>query len=42
MLVMDRAEAVAGIASGRVVNAKTVIALQWLALNHERLRAMWR
>jgi ADP-ribose pyrophosphatase len=42
VLVMDRAEAVAGIASGRVVNAKTVIALQWLALNHERLRAVWR
>ena len=42
VLVMDRAEAVAGIASGRVVNAKTVIALQWLALNHERLRAAWR
>jgi ADP-ribose pyrophosphatase len=42
VLAMGRAEAVAGIASGRIVNAKTVIALQWLALNHERLRAAWR
>jgi ADP-ribose pyrophosphatase len=42
VLAMSRAEAVAGIAAGRIVNAKTVIALQWLALNHERLRAAWR
>jgi ADP-ribose pyrophosphatase len=40
--VMGRAEAVAGVASGRMINAKTVIALQWLALNHERLRAAWK
>src|SRR5262249_47999497 len=30
VLVMPRAEAVAGVASGRMINAKTVIALLWL------------
>ncbi len=42
VLVMARPEAVEAVAAGRIVNAKSVIALQWLALNHERLRAAWR
>ena len=36
------AEAVALLDAGRIVNAKTIIALQWLALNWESLRARWR
>ena len=28
--------------SGRIINAKTIIALQWLLLNHERLRQKWK
>jgi len=42
VLAMDRAAAHAAVAAGRIVNAKSVIALLWLALNHERLRTAWR
>jgi len=35
-------EAMAICAEGRIREAATVIALQWLALNREKLRAMWR
>jgi ADP-ribose pyrophosphatase len=27
---------------GRIANAITIIALQWLALNRDRVRAAWR
>ena len=35
-------EALAMLDDGRIVNAKTLIALQWLALNYERVRGEWR
>ena len=35
-------EALALLDCGRIVNAKTIIALQWLALNRERVLARWR
>ena len=35
-------EALAATADGRICNANAVIALQWLALNRERLRTAWR
>jgi len=39
LLVMPEAEALAGLAAGRYNNAATIIALQWLALHGERMRA---
>ena len=27
---------------GRIINAMTLIALQWLTANHDRVRALWR
>ena len=39
--VWPYAEIVAGLESGRFRNAVTLIALQWLALHHERLRQDW-
>ncbi|MCB9947354.1 MAG: NUDIX domain-containing protein [Rhodospirillaceae bacterium] len=39
--VMSVDGALALLAEGRIVNAHTVIALQWLALNRDRLRAAW-
>ncbi len=41
-LVLSTDEALARLAAGGIVNATTVIALQWLALNRDRLRAEWR
>lgn len=35
-------EALGLLAAGRIVNAKTIIALQWLALNRERVVRKWR
>ena len=35
------AAALARVASGEIVNATTLVALQWLALNREDLRARW-
>ena len=34
-------EALAALEGGRLRNAVTIIALQWLALNHDRLRRSW-
>ncbi len=39
LVVMPETEAFAGLAAGRYNNAATIIALQWLALHGERLRA---
>lgn len=39
LVVMPETEAFAGLAAGRYYNAATIIALQWLALHGERLRA---
>lgn len=41
VLVVPATEAFAMLAAGRVENATGVIALQWLALNRERLRREW-
>ena len=41
-LVLSTDEALARLAAGGIVNATTVIALQWLGLNRDRLRAAWR
>ena len=38
---MPREEAEALLASGGIVNAKTIISLQWLMLNHQRVRDEW-
>ena len=35
------ADALAMMEAGRIVNAKTLIALQWLALGYERLKTRW-
>jgi ADP-ribose pyrophosphatase len=40
--VVDFADAVQMMQRGRVCNAHTIIALQWLQLNRERLRLSWR
>ncbi len=39
--VMPADEAIAMIADGRVANAVTIIALQWLSLNRDGLRRRW-
>lgn len=39
--VVSRSEAAALLASGRIVNAKTIVALQWLLLHHQWLRGHW-
>ena len=39
--VWPYADMIAGLASGCFRNAATLIALQWLALNHEKLRRAW-
>ena len=41
VLVTPAEEALAMLTSGRIVNAQAMLALQWLALNRERLRARW-
>lgn len=40
-LVVAVDEALAMLGDGRIANAHTIIALQWLALNRERLRKAW-
>lgn len=40
-LVLSTDEALARLEAGGIVNASTVIALQWLALNKARLHALW-
>ncbi|MBL8704739.1 MAG: ADP-ribose diphosphatase [Rhodospirillales bacterium] len=42
VLVLPADEALALLAHGKVENATAVIALQWLALNRDRLRLDWR
>ncbi len=41
VLVMPFAEAMAALAAGRIRNSPALVALQWLALNREDLRARW-
>ena len=40
-LVMPRSQAYAAVVDGVINNAATLIALQWLELNHQRLRRQW-
>ncbi|MEQ8708982.1 MAG: NUDIX domain-containing protein [Rhodospirillales bacterium] len=42
VLVMGVDEALALLQDGRIVNAKTIIALQWLAANYATLKAEWQ
>ncbi|MCQ4346292.1 NUDIX domain-containing protein [Pseudomonas stutzeri] len=42
VLTMSLDEALAAVESGRIDNAASIIALQWLALNRERVRQAWR
>lgn len=42
VLVMRVDEALALLRDGRIVNAKTIIALQWLAANYSVLKAEWQ
>ncbi|OBP16359.1 ADP-ribose pyrophosphatase [Rheinheimera sp. SA_1] len=39
--LMSRSEAMQLLADGKIDNAATVIALQWLELNHAKIRAAW-
>ena len=39
--VMPVEEALGMLKEGRIVNGKTIIALQWLALNYERVKKEW-
>jgi ADP-ribose pyrophosphatase len=41
-LVLPTDKALELLPAGRIVNATTALALQWLALNRERLRTAWR
>lgn len=38
---LPTAKALAALAEGRIANSMSIIALQWLALNHEALRRRW-
>jgi ADP-ribose pyrophosphatase len=40
--VMSRDDAAGMLESGRIVNAKTIISLQWLMLNHQRICTLWQ
>jgi len=40
-MVYPVAKAIGLLDSGRIVNAKTIIALQWLALNYTDLKRRW-
>ena len=42
VVVMPASEALDAVADGRIHAANAVIALQWLALNRDRLRKAWR
>lgn len=39
--IMGRQQAYEAIAAGRIYNAATIMVLQWLQLNHHRLREQW-
>ena len=41
VLVVSVDEALALLGEGRIVNAKTIIALQWLASNYDKVRKRW-
>ncbi len=39
--VVTRKEAFDLLEGGRIINAKTIVAIQWLMLNYERMRQQW-
>lgn len=41
VMVLSVDEAVSLLDEGRIVNAKTIIALQWLSTNYERIKSRW-
>ena len=41
VLVLSVDDALALLHDGRIVNAKTIVALQWLAMNYPRVKARW-
>lgn len=41
VMVVSVKEALALLEEGRIVNAKTIVALQWLAANYERVKRHW-
>ncbi|MFT5114841.1 MAG: ADP-ribose pyrophosphatase [Parasphingorhabdus sp.] len=41
VMVVDREEAWSMLGEGKFVNAKTIIALQWLQLNWQRMQKLW-
>ena len=41
VMVVSVDEALSLLREGRIVNAKTIIALQWLAANYEDLKRRW-
>jgi ADP-ribose pyrophosphatase len=41
VMVVSVTEAVALLSQGRILNAKTIIALQWLAANYDSLKRRW-
>ena len=41
VIVVDRSTALEWLQAGRIINAKTIIALQWLALNWQDLQRRW-
>lgn len=42
VLVVPAAEAIAWLDQGKLVNAMAIIAIQWMKLNHARVRSEWR
>ena len=41
VMVVSVDEALSLLEEGRIVNAKTIIALQWLAANYDNLKSRW-
>ena len=41
ILTLPAQQAFSALANGEIVNATTIIGLQWLQLNHQRLRQQW-
>ena len=39
--ILPLADALAAVRDGRINNAASIIALQWLALNRDEVRGMW-
>jgi ADP-ribose pyrophosphatase len=42
VVVITLAEAIAAVKTGLIHNAMTIIAIQWLELNSDRVRSLWQ